>query len=274
MPELPEVETVRQVLIKSGIIGETIHDIEIYKPKDETKKRTSLVKEMSEEEFINLLKGKTIHEIDRKEGKLLTPKQKELFEKHNSEEAKVLSFCLGNNQGPTKLTYCDARRFGSLRLQKFEDYKKSEPYQNIGLDLLNDQINPEYLFSCYQKRKVSIKIALLEQDTISGIGNIYASEILFATQIHPLKKTNELTYAEVEKIISATQSILKEALQAKGTSAFDFINPLAQEGSYQHKLKVYGRNKKPCLTCGNLIKKIEKETNNRSTFFCPECQKI
>lgn len=301
MPELPEVETVRQIL-RSEIIGKTIHKIEIYKPKDETKKRTSLIKEMAEEEFISLLKGKTICEIDRKgkwlffilanqekikthvlinhlkmtgkyfiEEKLLTPEQKKLLEKNSTEGGKILTFCLGNDQKSIKLTYCDPRRFGSFRLQTLENYQQLEPYKNIGLDLLNDQVSPEYLFDCYQKRQVPIKTALLEQDIISGIGNIYAVEILFRTKIHPLKKTNELTFLEVKKILTESQIVLKEALKEKGTSAFDFINPFAQEGSYQHRLKVYGRNKKPCFECGQLIKKIE--TNQRSTFFCPNCQK-
>ena len=119
-------------------------------------------------------------------------------------------------------------------------------------------------------RKIPIKIALLEQDIISGIGNIYASEILFATKTHPFKKTHELAYSEVEKIISSAQSILKEALKLGGTSAFDFINPLAQKGSYQTKLNVYGRAKKPCYACNGLIE--DKEINSRSTFFCARCQ--
>jgi formamidopyrimidine-DNA glycosylase len=204
------------------------------------------------------------------EEKLLTPEQKKLFAEHNP-AAKVVTFHLGNGPRPIKLTYCDARRFGSFRLQPVENYQQLTPYRNIGLDLLNEPVSSEYLFNCYQKRQVAIKTALLEQDIISGIGNIYASEILFRTKIHPLKKTNQLTYSEVENILTGAKIILKEALQAQGTSAFDFINPLAQPGSYQHKLKVYDRNKKPCLECGTLIKKIE--TNQRSSFFCPQCQK-
>ena len=180
-----------------------------------------------------------------------------------------LIFHLSNGQ---KLIYCDARRFGNFRLQNLAEYQQLKPYKDIGLDLLNNRVSAEYLFTCYQKRKIPIKIALLEQDIISGIGNIYASEILFATKIHPLKKTHELTYSEVEKIISSAQSILKEALKLGGTSAFDFINPLAQKGNYQTKLKVYGRNKKPCYICANLIE--QKEINGRSTFFCSKCQII
>jgi formamidopyrimidine-DNA glycosylase len=209
------------------------------------------------------------------EEKLLTPEQKKLFEKHNSEGTKGLIFYLEDSQKSIKLIYCDARRFGGFRLQTFADYKNLEPYKNIGIDLLNEPLETKYLFTHYQKRKVSVKTALLEQDIISGIGNIYASEILFRTHIHPLKKTNELTYQEVEKIILEAKIILKEALKLGGTSEFDFVNPLSKEGSYQNKLKVYNRKGKPCYNgCESSIEKMEKETNNRSTFFCPRCQII
>ncbi|CAI2175653.1 14103_t:CDS:2 [Funneliformis geosporum] len=284
MPELPEVETVRQIL-RNEVIGKTIQKIEIYKSEDETKKRVSLIKEMSEGEFINSLVGKTIQEIERKgmtgkyfvEEKLFTPEQKKLFNKHNSEGARVLTFYLKDAQGSIKLIYCDARRFGSLRLQKFEDYKKIEPYQNIGTDLLEETVNTRLLFEHYQKRKVPIKNALLEQNTISGIGNIYASEILFDTKIHPFKKTNQITELEVKNIVSSAQSTLREALKLEGTSEFDFVNPLSKEGSYQNKLKVYNRKGKSCNNgCGSLIENLaeNKQKKERSTFFCPRCQKI
>src|SRR5947199_9057503 len=92
-----------------------------------------------------------------------------------------LIFHLSNGQ---KLIYCDARRFGNFRLQTLANYQQLKPYKNIGIDLLNEPVDARYLFTHYQKRKVSIKIALLEQDIISGIGNIYASEVLFDTKIH------------------------------------------------------------------------------------------
>jgi formamidopyrimidine-DNA glycosylase len=188
----------------------------------------------------------------------------------NSEQKKSVSLILYLSHDQ-KLIYCDARGFGSFRLQTLTDYQKLAPYKDIGFDLLNETVDNKYLFTHYQKRKIPIKIALLEQDIISGIGNIYASEILFAAKIHPLKKTCELTYQEVEKILNLAQSILKEALELGGTSAFDFINPLAKKGNYQTKLNVYGRAKKSCYVCNNLIE--DKEINGRNTFFCIRCQK-
>jgi formamidopyrimidine-DNA glycosylase len=213
------------------------------------------------------------------EERLLTLEQKKLFEKHNSAEARVLTFYLGEVQNPIKLIYCDARRFGSFRLQNFEDYKKLEPYQNIGTDLLEEKVNTRLLFEHYQKRKVPIKTALLEQNIISGIGNIYASEILFDIKMHPLKKTNQLTDLEVKNIVSSAQSTLREALKLGGTSEFDFVNPLSKEGSYQNRLKVYNRKGKSCYNkCGSLIENLAenkpKKQKERSTFCCPQCQKL
>jgi formamidopyrimidine-DNA glycosylase len=232
--------------------------------------------------------GKYFIEEKLLEENLPTKEQKDLFAKHNTEESKVLTFYLGNGKKTIKLTYCDSRRFGSFRLQNFEDYKNLEPYKNIGTDLLEETINTKLLFEHYQKRKVPIKTALLEQKMISGIGNIYASEILFDTKIHPLKRTNQLTESEVENIVRSAQIILKEALDEKGTSEFDFVNPLSKEGSYQERLKVYNRAGRKCPNnCGSLIEKIKKEEKEidkgkisekkpkeRSTFFCPGCQKL
>lgn len=214
------------------------------------------------------------------EEKLITPEQKKLFEKHNNEGSRVLTFYLENGQSSTRLIYCDARRFGSFHLQNFEDYKNLEPYKNIGTDLLDEAVDINLLFKHYQKREVPIKPALLEQKIISGIGNIYASEILFDTKIHPLKKTNQLTELEVKSIVSSAQSILKKALKLGGTSEFDFVNPLSKEGSYQNELKVYNRKGKPCYNnCGSSIEKLLaenklKKTKERSTYFCPHCQRL
>ncbi|KLL02594.1 MAG: formamidopyrimidine-DNA glycosylase [Mycoplasmataceae bacterium RC_NB112A] len=276
MPELPEVETVRQILIDAGIVNQAIQKVEVYSPK--------LIKEIALSDFINLLAGQTIHQIDRKGKWLFFILDTHVLISHlgmygkyfldeklmNNEHKKSLGliFHLSNQK---KLFYCDLLRYGNFRLQKLTEYKKIKPYRNIGLDLLNEPVNAQYVFDSFQKRKVAIKVVLLEQDIISGIGNIYASEILFRTKIHPLKKTNELALKEVEKILTAARIILKEALKEKGTSKFDFINPLAQSGSYQEKLKVYGRDKRPCFECDTLIKKI---INQRSSFFCPSCQKV
>ncbi|CAH1766122.1 23546_t:CDS:1 [Entrophospora sp. SA101] len=277
MPELPEVENVRRTLIKAKTIKQTIQKVEIYNNK--------LIKGIEEKEFVDLLLGQTIHNIERK-GKYLffildthvlvnhlrmTGKyflEEKLLSPHHK-RAVYLTFHLSNQQ---KLIYSDLRGFGIFHLQPLTAYQKLEPYKKIGKDLLNEEIDPAYLFEYYQKDKSPIKITLLEQDIISGIGNIYASEILFAAKIHPLKITQTLTFQEVERILNFTKAILQKATELGGTSVVDFVNPLNQIGQYQQELRVYGRARKPCFHCANLIEQIK--LNGRSTFFCSQCQAV
>ncbi len=275
MPELPEVETVRRILSSAGINQKKIEKIEIF--------NSRLVKDISENQFTQLLSGEVIHEIRRKGKYLFFILSKSVLISHlgmtgkyfineklmNEEQRKNRALILYLEKSE-KLIYSDSRGFGSFRLQKLEEYKKLDPYKNIGTDLLDDEVNIEKIFNIYKKRKVFIKVALLEQNNVSGNGNIYASESLYKAGIHPLKRTNELTYSEIEKIFNCSRSIIKEATELGGTSVFDFINPQAQKGSYQFKLKVYDRDNLPCYSCYSLI--IKKEINKRSSFFCPKCQ--
>ena len=133
---------------------------------------------------------------------------KYFFEKNSQEIALIFFFANGK-----KLIYCDPRGFGVFHLQPSDTFKSLLPYREIGPDLIQEQVTPEYLFSRFQSLRMPIKSALLEQKIMSGIGNIYASEILFDTKIYPLKKTNQLTESEVKDIIFSAQTILKEALK-------------------------------------------------------------
>src|SRR5205823_4990204 len=148
----------------------------------------------------------------------------------------------------------------------------SLPYKGIGFDLLQDHITPQHLLSCFKKLRIPIKSTLLEQKIMSGIGNIYASEILFSCKISPLKPTNKVSQEEIEKILSHAKIILQKAIDMRGTSVVDFVSPLHGKGSYQNELKVYMKENKPCCECQTPI--IMERINNRSSFFCPNCQKL
>src|SRR4051812_30505996 len=169
-----------------------------------------------------------------------------------------------------KLIFCDTRGFGAFYLQRLDDYKSLSPYKDIGPDLVDDEIDIDKLFTYCQKVRIPIKMLLLDQKFVAGIGNIYASEILFAAKIHPLTITKELTKEQIKKIIELSQSILKRAIELRGTSIVDFITPSGEKGSYQNELKVYFRNKKPCYTCQTTINKVS--TSGRGTYFCTNCQ--
>ena len=171
-----------------------------------------------------------------------------------------------------KLIFCDTRGFGAFHLQNLNDYKLLSPYKDIGPDLVNDEIDIDKLFTYCQKVRIPIKMLLLDQKFVAGIGNIYASEILFAAKINPFTVTKELTKEQIKKIIELSQSILKRAIELRGTSIVDFITPSGEKGSYQNELKVYFRDKKPCYNCQTAITKVAM--NGRGTFFCSNCQKL
>ncbi|MEG7979086.1 MAG: DNA-formamidopyrimidine glycosylase [Mollicutes bacterium UO1] len=192
---------------------------------------------------------------------------KYFFEENSQEVALIFSFANGK-----KLIYCDPRGFGVFYLQPLDAFKSSLPYLGVGPDLIQEEITPEYLFARFQKLRIPIKAALLEQKIMSGIGNIYASEILFFCKISPLKPTNKISQEEIKQIIFYSKRILQKSIDMHGTSVVDFVSPLHGKGSYQNELKVYMRENKPCYDCQTPI--IMERINNRSSFFCPKCQKL
>jgi formamidopyrimidine-DNA glycosylase len=193
---------------------------------------------------------------------------KYFFEKNNTHDISlVFSFANGK-----KLFYCDPRGFGVFYLQDISSFRSRLPYKGIGPDLIQEAVTTEYLISCFQTLKIPIKSALLEQKIMSGIGNIYASEILFKCKISPLKPANKVSQEEVERIIQSSKIILQKAIDMHGTSVVDFVSPLHGKGSYQNELKVYMRENKPCYECQTPI--VAERINNRNSFFCPNCQKL
>lgn len=192
---------------------------------------------------------------------------KYFFSANNSDISLIFHFA--NDQ---KLIYCDPRGFGVFYCQPVAVFLTQLPYRAIGPDIIQEEISQEYLVSRFQKLRMPIKSALLEQKIMSGIGNIYASEILFFCKINPLKSTKQISLPEIEKIIYHSKIILQKAIDMHGTSVVDFVSPLHGKGSYQNELKVYMREKKPCYECQTPI--LRERINNRSSFFCPQCQKL
>lgn len=271
MPELPEVETVLRALLGNGIVGTSISQIEV--------KKSSHIKEIEPENFVKNLVGKTIHNIERKGKWLFFILDNQVLISHLRMTGKY--FFVENNHAPSlifhfangkKLIYCDPRGFGVFYLQSLDNYRSLHPYKEIGPDLIQEEVTVDYLFSKFQKSKLPIKSTLLEQKIMSGIGNIYASEVLFVCKISPFKPTNKISQEEVEKIIHHSKIMLQRAIDLGGTSVVDFVSPIKGKGSYQNELKVYMRENKPCYACNSPI--IAEIINNRNTFFCSQCQKL
>ena len=171
-----------------------------------------------------------------------------------------------------KIIYNDPRRFGYFKL--FENKNNLENFiNNYGPEPFSSKFNLNYLKKYFYKKKKNIKNFLLDQKFVSGLGNIYASEILFSSKINPKKKAKSLSENDCINIIKYSRKILNLAIKKGGSSIRDFKNIVGKNGSFQDNFKVYNRENKSCLSpgCKGTIKK--KFITNRSTFFCNICQK-
>ena len=285
MPELPEIEIVKQSLDKN---------IKFEKIKKVVVRNRSLRFKIPKN-FEIVLKNKIINKISRKSKYLILHLEDiycvihlgmsgtiHLINKKNFKKNTNTSFYSSPNL-PLKhnhiefflekyqLIYNDPRRFGFFKI--FEKKSLSDFFNNVGPEPLNNKFNINYISNYFINKKKNIKSFLLDQKFVSGIGNIYASEILFCCKINPLKKAKNLTKLDIKKIRYFSKSILNQAIKKGGSSIRDFKNVEGRNGSYQNEFKVYQRENLNCLNkdCFGKIKK--KVISKRSTFFCNRCQK-
>ena len=171
-----------------------------------------------------------------------------------------------------RLVYNDPRRFGFFQILKNENSLKKR-FLNLGPEPFDRKFNKKYIYSSLRNKEKNIKNFLLDQNFVSGIGNIYANEILFLSKIRPTQKGAMLNKKDCKKIVKNSQKVLRDAIDKGGSSIRDFKNTLGKKGNFQKKFNVYGRNGLNCkrLRCQGVIKK--KVISNRSTFYCSTCQK-
>ena len=254
MPEIAEVETVRNTL-KKQILQKRIREVKVLYPK-------MIVSDF--EEFSSVLKGNQFVDIKRRgkwlifelenhyllshlrmEGKFFLKSKNEPIMKH---EHVVISFKDGSD-----LRYHDTRKFGRMELIKKEDLEKNKAIEK------------------FKGKNIAIKTILLDQTIISGLGNIYANEVLFASKINPFKKGKEITKEEAEQIIISAANIIKRAMELGGTTIKSYTSSLGVTGRFQQELMVHKREGEVCKVCGNPIH--NEKINGRSTYYCENCQK-
>ena len=182
----------------------------------------------------------------------------------------IINFeCLnGENKS---LIFNDQRRFGHIDFQYTPSLKQHFLIKKLGIDGLSKNLKFEFLNAILKKKTINIKNVLLDQKIICGIGNIYASEILFYSKIHPLKKVNHLRKDEIKSLLFNIKIVLSKAVLDGGTTIKDYKQPNGKVGYFKQKLKVYGREKLKCYDCSSIIFKLN--INKRATYICPECQK-
>tara|TARA_B100000959_G_scaffold278641_1_gene337345 strand:+ start:468 stop:1277 length:810 start_codon:yes stop_codon:yes gene_type:complete len=168
-----------------------------------------------------------------------------------------------------KLIYHDPRRFGFIDIAESHKITNIKYIKKLGLDALDQNLTADYLYENFHKSDVLIKQLLLNQYIVAGIGNIYASEILFDAKISPHRKGSSLEKYQIVTIIKSTRKILKRAIKNGGSSINDYVSPDGTLGNFQNNFKVYGREGYKIKGC-----EIKKEVlYGRSTFFCPKIQK-
>ena len=186
-----------------------------------------------------------------------------LSKKHNHVELIFENF---------RIVYNDPRRFGFFQLIK-NNIDLIKRFNHLGPEPFNKNFNLTYVYNFFKEKNKDIKNFLLDQKFVSGIGNIYASEILFLSKINPFKKVKLLTKKECQKIIINSRKILLKAISKGGSSIRDFKDTSGLEGGFQNEFKVYNQEGEQCknFRCFALITK--KKTSSRATFFCDSCQK-
>lgn len=272
MPELPEVETVKNTL-KRLVLNKKIINVEVF--------HNNIIASPTVEEFKNKIKGQIIHNIKRRGKWLLFELDNHYLVSHLRMEGKY--FLKNKNEGRNKhdhvvfeledkeLRYNDTRKFGKMYLIDKDKINISKPLNELGLEPWDENLDINYLKEKYKNKKIAIKTVLLDQSIITGIGNIYADEILFLSKIHPLKKPTDLTDKELEDIIKYTRLILEHAIELGGTTIKSYESEEGVHGRFQNNLLVHNQLGNKCPNCKEIIIKIV--VNGRGTYYCQKCQK-
>ncbi|MCS7249418.1 MAG: bifunctional DNA-formamidopyrimidine glycosylase/DNA-(apurinic or apyrimidinic site) lyase [candidate division WOR-3 bacterium] len=274
MPELPEVETIKREL-KSFLINKSFIGVKL-----ENKK---IIGYPNPRDFLKNIINKKILDIDRK-GKFLIFKLSNnynltfhlrlsgrlIYKENPKEEVKYTRIMFLLNKG--SLVFSEPRLLGRVYL--YHDNKLPESLsllKNLGKEPIMSEFNFQYLKEKIKNRNSSIKSLLLDQKIASGVGNIYSDEALFCAQIHPKRKGSSLKDEEIKKLVRCLKKVIKRAIKEKGTSISDYLRPNGKEGSFQNYLKIFKREGENCFRCNEKIMRIK--INNRSSYFCPGCQK-
>lgn len=288
MPELPEVETMRMQLEKF-LVGSKISDVQIKTPSYELDKDKLIgwevikVRRFAKVSSIDLSNGYSILTHVKLTGQFIYKGPK-----HKTTEP-ISKKVVGGAPGPHthiifefsdggKLYYNDIRKFGWVRLVKTEDVEKEKfiktlgPEPHIAQGFSGAVLTKEYFKNLISKSRRNIKVLLMDQSKIGGVGNIYANDALYLSKISPKRTANTLTDKEQDILYNSIEFVLKEGLKYGGASELAFVTPDGKEGEYQNHTLIYGHQGELCTYCKK--NKIEKFfLGGRGTYWCSNCQK-
>jgi len=275
MPELPEVETIRQDMIKK-VKGKKIKKVKVKDGRN--------IKILSPSEFQKKLVGKTIEDIERR-GKflILHLSSNELLIFHLKLTGRLLFFSKEIEKEPdytriiftftdeSKLFFTDMRVFAEVILIPQDEIESIDAIKNMGPEPLSSDFTCEKFKEILRGKKGKIKPLLMDQTVLAGIGNIYSQEALYRAGIHPERPVSKLSEKEIELLYQALVEVLKEAIKYRGSSVDAYVDLDGKEGEFVPHLRVYGREGQRCFRCNFPIKK--KKIGGRGTYFCSQCQK-
>ncbi|WPF87603.1 DNA-formamidopyrimidine glycosylase [Cyanobacterium aponinum AL20118] len=276
MPELPEVETVCRGLnyVTSGLVimgADVLLSRSVAFPDSDS----TFVQEVKSQKILQWhRRGKyLLAQLSegylgvhlRMTGQLLWVKQDSPLQKHTR-----VRFFFADNQ---ELRFVDTRTFGKVWLVNQDVAPDSiiTGLQKLGYEPFDPQFSVTYFQDKLKRCRRPIKTVLLDQGIVAGIGNIYADEALFVSNIHPQTLACDLSSSQIERLHSAILEVLETAIASGGTTFSDFLHITGVNGNYGGKAWVYGRKGQPCRICSNIIEKIK--LGGRSSHFCPQCQK-
>lgn len=281
MPELPEVEVVRQGLAK-WVTNKKIETVSVLHP------RAIRNFPGSKKNFSSQLTGEKIVAVNRRgkymwlelsSGKALVThlgmSGQVLIQKPNQEPEKHLRIRFTFSNYKNEMHFVDQRTFGGMHIDELQSVSDSEVIPNsvahIARDPFDPNFNPEIVVVNLRKKNTQIKRALLDQTLISGIGNIYADEALWRSKLHWAMHTQNISSKKALELLGHASDVMKEALAEGGTS-FDslYVDVNGQSGYFERGLSAYGREDEPCYRCGRQM--VRDSFMNRSSFRCPKCQ--
>jgi formamidopyrimidine-DNA glycosylase len=276
MPELPEVESLRRLLAKSAL-GRTIVCASIKERR---------LRRAVDGGFAQAVAGRTIEALGRRAKYLvLELSGKKSLIVHLGMSGSLTYRAGGFDRGRfdskhdhiflhlddgAALVYNDPRRFGLMKIVAREALIDLPEFREIGPEPMGAGFSVNYLAAKARGKRVAIKNLIMDQRVVAGIGNIYASEILFRARVRPTRRAGRIRRIEIERIVAATPAILKSAIGSRGTTFRSYFDSRGEPGQFSRKLQVYGRAGEPCYVCSTPIK--DALVGQRASFYCPRCQ--
>jgi formamidopyrimidine-DNA glycosylase len=278
--ELPEVEVMRRDLEKD-VVGRKIKEVEVRPSKNAMR---VIRRHGKRKDFTSLLAGRKLTKAERKgkyvllhmdsgdvlvahfgmSGQFLRATKRQALPQHTHV---VITFAQGGD-----LRFVDPRTFGELFVTAADELGKVKELAHIAIDPLEDTFTWPVFGGLMARKAAKLKTLLMDQAFISGLGNIYSDEVLFAAGLRHDRMSDTLSAQEVRRIYRAVQEVVQDAIRYRGTTLPDeaYVDLYGKPGEYQGELKVYGRKGQPCRRCRTPIESVR--VGNRTSYFCPQCQ--